>query len=387
MDRSLELEVGGINMKRTIFVCAFLGIVLTGCGISQHVSKPPASKPTTTTGATAAVALPRTWHIGGFTVQELPLPSDFFKKDNRELVVGGTLLKMGAKPPYSVTWQSLTSKQTGTAVQDGCPEGTLSAYADQNDGYNLNGGYAPGYAGFVCVGREKSQLTLVHVPDMKVSTFPLPGYSKSVQDDYGEYRLGAGIFGSPNHQYLSWEVYISESSDANLGSEIVDLTTGRPVASLPEPFNQPFLASPNGTLFTLDGHTLSEWNGTTFKALGTISNLRVAAVGDSGAVWADQPSPSNVFADTVIRETPGSTKTQSWNIVGSNIFIRPGFVAYTPGESIEGPVKLFFPESHRTLTFQNTSGQPMLDWPNMDNDQIVTHSDSGPVVIEVIPPS
>lgn len=366
-------------MKRTIMViCALLGIFLSGCAASQHASKPPTSKPTTSTGVTAPKVSVKTWHIAGFTVKEISLPADYKPNEGRELVVGTTRLEIGSAPPYTVTWQSLTSKHNGIVLEKGCPASTVSAYADLNDGYNLNNGYAPGYAGFVCAGKERSELLLVHMPDMTVSVFPLPG------DPGG---LTAWVSGAVDHPYLSWEVGINEITN----SGIFDMTTGKPVAHLPTTSSQPpdaiTLAAPNGTRYSISGNMVSKWNGSAFEPLGTIPNLRVAAVGNSGAVWADQPSLSNVFADTIVRETPGSAKIKSWQIVGTNELLESGFVSYTPIESLYGPVRIFFPEVDRTLTINNVSGQPMLAGFQRANDQILITTSVPPVVIEIIPPS
>lgn len=365
-------------MKRTLIVCAFLGIVLGGCATSQNVSKPRTSKPTKSTATTAPNVSYKTWHIAGFTVREIPLPADYKPNEGRELVVGTTLLEIGSAPPYTVTWQSLTSKRHGIVLAKGCPASTSSAYADLNDGYNLNNGYAPGYAGFVCAGKERSELLLVHVPDMKVSTFPLPG------DPGG---LSAWISGAADHPYLSWYTGINQVTN----SGVFDMTTGKPVASLPKTAAQAdaiTLASPNGTRYSIHGNMVTRWNGSAFEPLGTIPYPRVFAVDDSGAVWADAPSTANVFADTIIRETPGSAKTQSWNVEGTNVLIGPGFVAYTPGESLSAPpVRIFFPQANRAITINNMYGQPFSVGFVRANDQIMITTSVPPVVIEIIPPS
>jgi len=384
-------------MNRAMVLCVLLAIVLAGCAPSQHVSKPRAARPSKSTTSTAATVSLKTWHIAGFTVKEIPLPSDYKPNELREFVEGTTLLKMAAVPPYTVTWQSLTSKKTGTIIENACPHDTLSAYADIADGFGLHGGYPSTYAGFVCVGRERSLIDLVYIPDMKVSVFALPGYSKSVQEEYGEYRLSAGIYGTAAHPYLAWTVGISESSDANLGSGVFDMTTGQAVRSLPKtppiPPGAFTLTAPDGTLYSFQGHEVSRWDGTAFEPLGTIPDDRVYAVDQSGVVWADQPSsvpdtPSLSYtpSDTIVRETPGSAKITSWKLVGMNFMLRPGFVAYTPGYNLDGPVDIFFPAVDRTLSIDNVWGQPFPAAFPMANDQIMITTWDPPVVIEVIPP-
>jgi hypothetical protein len=370
-------------MKRIMIVCACAALLLAGCG------QPAASRLHKTPRAPAnpkasSVTLPysawrKTWHVAGFAVREIPLPADYKPNEGRELVVGTTLLEIGSAPPYTLTWQSLTSKRNGIVLEKGCPASTSSAYADLNDGYNLNNGYAPGYAGFVCAGKEQSELLLVHMPDMKVSTFPLPG------DPGG---LSAWVSGSADHPFLSWDVGINEVTN----SGTFDMTTGKPVAHLPTTSSQPpgaiTLASPNGTRYSINGNMVSKWNGSAFELLGTIPNPRVFAVDDNGAVWADEPSPSDVFADTIIRETPGSTKTRSWKIVGANVVVQPGFVSYTSGEdTLNGPVRIFFPEADRTIAIDNVYGQPFPVGFVRANDQIMITTSEPPVVIEIIPPS
>lgn len=392
-------------MKRIIVPAVLVAALLAGCGqstSSHHHIRHGGPRPTTKTPATTPKVSLRTWHIAGFTVKEIPLPSDYKPNENREFVVGTTLLKMAAKPPYTVTWQSLTSKKNGIVIEDGCPTDTLSAYADLNDGYNLNGVYAPGYAGFVCTGRQKSQLVLVHVPDMKVLIMPLPGYSKQVQDDYGLYLVGAGIWGTADHPYLTWKIWISFSSNANLGSGTVDLTTGKPVAIAPPPppatleLQGAFvLKSPNGTRYRItkgsSGYMVSKWNGNQFQALGTVP-FAPSWISNDNTCWAERlPTMKNPaaapFGYIFTRETPGSVKIKSWRLVGTSFMFRTGFVAYTPGYNLDGPVRILFPEVDRTLTINNVYGQPMLAGFQRANNQIMITTSTPPVVIEVIPPS
>gem|GEM_PF-6912713 len=312
-------------------------------------------------------------------MKEIPLPSDFLEKENREVIVGTTLLTMGSKPPYAITWQSLTSKGEGTVTPSACPRDSLVTFADIFDSFDLNGAYAPGYAGFICIGGKQSQITLVNVPDMKVSTFPLPpGISKCVQSSYGcDNRVGAAIYGTVQRPYLS------------VGGEIINMTTGQPssLKDLPPPFDEPLpfpmLTSPHGKYFTMQGNMVSEWDGAAFKPLGTIPNPRVYAIGDDGVVWADQPSG---LSHTIIRETPGSDKTETWSVSGSNLFIWPGFLVYTPGDRLDGSPTIFFPELNKILSFPNIFGQPMLSGFQVANNQILISTAGGQVVIEVIPP-
>ena len=355
-------------------ICVLLGICLAGCSASQHVSKPPASKPTTSTGRTAPKVSRKTWHIAGFVVKEMPLPANYKANENGELVLGTTILKMGSKPPYPVTWQSLTSTAAGTVLSAGCPPNTLFAYADQNNGYGS------GYAGFICVGRERSQLTLVHVPSMKVSTYPMPG------SPTGAFFMNALAFDSTSGPQILWSVQQSEMAAPLLGSGILNLASGTE-SPIPAAMNTALFVSPNGTLFAVNGQSLSKWNGKSFLPLGKIPYVRVQTVADNGAVWADQPSPSDVLEDSIIREMPGSTNTQAWKVDGSNMFIGPGFVTYTPGKSLYGPVNIFFPGVDRTLPIDNVYGQPLLEGFQRANDQILITTSVPPVVIEIIPPS
>ena len=92
-------------------------------------------------------------------------------------------------------------------------------------------------------------------------------------------------------------------------------------------------------------------------------------------------------AHTIIREVPGSVKTRYWKIIGTNLLMMPGFVSYTPGESLDGPVKIFFPGADRTLSINNVFGQPLPAGFQRENDQIMITTSDSPIVIEVILPS
>ena len=340
-------------------------------------STPVAPKPSAKTRTTNAIVLPRSWTIGGFRVQELPLPADFFEKAGTQVVVGTHLLTFGAKAPYPVTWRSLTSKNTGTVTQDGCPKTTFFAYVD------LSGGYPPGDAALVCEGMPTSTLTIIHVPDMTVSAFLLPERPKTASG----YFLNALAFGWPTDPQILWSVEQEADSAPLLGSGILDLKTGKE-ALTPKTFHTELRVAPDGTLYALNGNTLSRWDGTAFKTLGTIPSHGVQAIGDRSAVWVDQSSPSDVFTDTLIRETAGSDKTRSWTVHGGNYLFGPGFVAWTPGTSLKGPpLKILFADVHRTLTLTDVQGEPYLTGFGAANYEIITHTQEGPAVIEIVPPS
>ena len=154
---------------RKLAICSAVLLLTAGCGPSQTVgqahpptkaqtrtSRPIDPKPSAKTTTSNTIALPRTWTIGGFGVQELPLPADFFKNAGMQAVVGTYLLTVGAKAPYPVTWRSLTSENTGRVTKDGCPKTTFFAYID------LNGSYPPGDAALVCEGTTTSTLCHQH---------------------------------------------------------------------------------------------------------------------------------------------------------------------------------------------------------------------------------
>ena len=375
---------------RRLAICGAVLLLTAGCGVSQPArqahpaqktqrtaSKTAGPKLATNTGTASASVLPRTWTIGKFRVEELPLPADFFKKAGGEVVVGTYLLTFGAEAPYPVTWRSLTSGKTGTVTQDGCPGTTSFAYVD------LNSSYPPGDAALVCEGTTTSTLRVIHTPDMTVSTYLLPGRPKTAS----EYLVGAFAFGWPTDPQILWSVAQSEGPAPLIGSGIMDLKTGKN-APWPKGFNTELRVAPDGTLYGLNGNTLSRWGGTSFEVLGRIPGLRVQAVGDDGVVWVDQPSPSDVWTDTLIRETVGSDKTQSWTIHGGNRLFGPGFIAWTPGTSLTGPpLSILFAEAHRTLTLWDVWGQPYLSGFGGANYEIITHTREGPAVIEILPPS
>lgn len=347
---------------------------------SSNRSKENSINPQTPTVSTPAQKVaPRTWEVGKFTVKELLLPSDFFKEGNREIVVGTTLLTLGARTPYPVTWRSLTSDKTGTVLSAGCPVQTSFAYFDKS------GTYPQDSAGLICVGFQKSTLSIIHVSDMTAKTFPFPARSKT----NSEYAVNALAFGGPSDPHLLWYVQQSEGPAPLLGSGVLDLKTGQN-EPIPNSMNADLHVSPNGTLYAVHSDILSKWTGKAFEPLGKLPNLRVEAVGNDGIVWASAIPPSNApysFEIALVRETPGSTKTQSWQVDGGSNVFGPGFVAWTP-DGISGEVKILFPEVHRTLTFPEASGQPLLYGKfGSPNYQIITNTKQGPVVIEIVPAS
>lgn len=318
---------------------------------------------------------PRTWKVGAFVVREFPLPSDFFGQARWETVDGPILLTVGKIAPYSISWRSLASGESGTVTPAGCPKSTTWAYLDHNSIY------PPDDAALVCVGDERSQLTIVDIAGMKVSTFPLPGHPPKG----AEYVLNALGFGWPSDPHLWWTVQQSEGDAPLLGSGVFDMTTGTNTPA-PDSFDADLYVAPNGTLYSVRGKLLSEWEGKAFQSLGTLSNPRVDAVADDGAVWADQPDASNLYRSSLIRETPNSAKTQSWTVVGNSDVFGPGFVVWQPTAKPE--LKIFFPGIQWTLTFAGVLGEPLV-YSDLGgaNYQVTVHTRSGPAVIEVIPPS
>lgn len=308
-------------------------------------------------------------------MKELALPSDFFNNAN-EVVVGTTLIVAGTKAPFPVRWRSLTSNAGGTVTPDGCPKSASFAYLDQN------GSYPPGDAALVCQGTTNSELVLIRAPNLTVLTFPLPGRPASAS----EYFLNAFSFGWPTDPQILWSVQQSEEPAPLLGSGLLNLNTGQDLPP-PKALNTDLRVSPNGTLYALNGNTLAKWDGSAFESLGTITRPRAEAVSDNGVVWSDEPSTSNVWTDTLVRQTVNSSAQQSWTIHGAIALFGPGFVAWTPGTSLSGPpLKIFFPEALRTLTLRNVWGQPIEDGFEVSNYEVITHTNSGGAVIEVLPP-
>lgn len=351
-------------MNKRIAAIVLLGVLLVGCGATSQK---------TATHANSGI-----WRIGNYTVRELKLPSSFFKNDNREFVIGTTLLTIGQSSPYTVTYKSLISKRSGHIVIGQCQS---PPFWEQNDSLPWP------EAALLCVQQgSNSTLYLIGNGGVSVSSFQFPARPSTAS----EYLLMALGFTGQHFQHLMWEIQQSEGPAPLVGSGILNLQTGQELP-LPASLNAALYVSPNGTLYTLNGHTLSKWLGSGTKSLGSIPDLRVEAVGDDGAAWASvipDPSDNSLSAPTeLVREVPGSPKVRSWTVHGSVVGYGPGYIAWMPNGILSGPpLRVMFPLQGRTLTFNNVLGEPLVYGPSNGDvvSQIIFHTTSGgAAVIEI----
>ncbi|MDA8344984.1 MAG: hypothetical protein M0Z66_05825 [Thermaerobacter sp.] len=310
-----------------------------------------------------------TWHVGIDTVRELRLPAGYFSIDNREYILGTTLLTVGSTSPYTVTYRSLVSKRSGTLAIGVCPTQPSWEYDD-----SLPWPEAP----LVCERQgANSALYLIGNGGVSLASAPLPPRPPSA-DEYVFWALG---FNGPHFQHLLWDVQQSEMAAPLLGSGILNLQTGQE-QRVPNELNNALFVSPNGTLYALTGNTLSRWTGTGLLPLGTVANLRVEAVDDSGVAWASSP-----WATTeLVREVPGAGTEQSWTVYGSALGYGPGYTVWAPNAVLYGPtLRVMFPLEGRTLSFSGVAGQPLI-YGQTDGDlvpQIIFPTETGAAVIEI----
>lgn len=323
------------------------------------------------------------WRIGRYTVRELRLPPDFFHAGNRELVLGTSLLTLSTRSPYVIQRRSLVSGQVGRTEIGACETHPYWGYNDS----------MPWEEAILVCAQEKapSVLYLIGNGGISISAFELPPQPPLAE----EYQVWALGFAAGGFQRLFWEVAYNEGGLQTPGtgpppSGILNLQTGR---------NEPIPAalaaaalyvSPDAALFAVRGDELYRWTGAALTLLGTLPDLRVQAVEDDGAVWADvipNPGPAAPTSDEFVREVPGGAARIACTVQGSVLGYGAGYIIWLPNAQLVGPtIRITFPLQHRSLSFNDIAGQPLVDGPDGGAlSQVVVPTLSGAAVIEVSP--
>jgi len=137
------------------------------------------------------------WRIGRHTVQELRLPPDFFRADNRELVLDTSLLTLSPGSPYVIRHRSLMSGRVGRTVLGPCETHPEWGYDDA----------IPWQEAVLVCAQEKapSELYLVGDGGTSISASQLPPQPPSAP----EVQVSALGFTAGGFQQLLWAVAYS----------------------------------------------------------------------------------------------------------------------------------------------------------------------------------
>lgn len=310
-----------------------------------------------------------TWHLGIYTVRELPLPATYFANEGQDYILGDTLLTLSTTSPYTVAHRSLDAKRSGSVTIGNCAVPPVWGHGD-----SLPWPEAP----LVCEQEgQNSTLLLIGNGGESLTAIPLPPRPRAAAV-YDVWALG---YQGPDFQYVLWRVDQSESASPPLGSGMTNLQTGQDLP-YPQALSSALYVSPHGALYALDGATLERWNGSGLTPLGTLPNPRVEAVDDSGAAWASVVSEGSA---ELVQEVPSQSAVHTWTVEGSVVGYGPGYIAWVPQASGGTSLRVMFPLEGKTLDFSGLTGVPLtLGQTNGDLlSPIVFQTASGGEVVEI----
>ena len=111
---------------------------------------------------------------------------------------------------------------------------------------------------------------------------------------------------------------------------------------------------------------------------------------DNGTAWADvAPGPGTAAptSDEFVREMPGGAARIACTVQGNPLGYGAGYIVWMPHGRLMGPtLRITFPLQHRTLSFDDIAGQPLV-YGSYGGvlSQVIVPTASGAAVIEVSP--
>ena len=289
------------------------------------------------------------WRVGPFTVRRTNVPASVFDDASMALIGDRTLLRVGAKAPYTVSRRTLGSKSWLTVDRLDC--------ASQPSWTAIQGPAAS----LLCLGSAPAPNRLIlFYQDGAVASYDL---ALHLPTPVPTLDFGGEVIGGKQGA-LVWSVLKNSEPPVRYGLGVLDLATG---GDGPEGLLFPYqpakgqlspMLAPDDTMYGLSyaypaaqQATVYRWSMSerSWVKTGAVpSDVGATVVAHGGSLWA---SDSADLAHWLIeREVPGSRRVQKWHIDGDLIGLGPGYVVYSPYYD-SASVDLYFLLQHGTLRF------------------------------------